>query len=445
MTKLSIAKNCLIIAAAVTQFHCDQQGDSQAAIATDADVAADALSATVASPISVNSRSDLCLDIANNASSNGSPVGIYTCNGSDAQKWILRGGMLIAPGNRCLNVTDGNTGNNVKLQIWTCSSTDKNNLFTVNNNTIKWTVNGKCLDVTGGNMANGTLVQLYDCFDRSPNQMWNTDNSPSKPTTNLNTSPAAPAPAASVNSGSKTDMLPGFVADAKQIPFSSMNIQTMAQGQVNNEQQAYINDGSTVDWSSGTLVLTARPKGNNYSWVSGKVEAPPLGTSRGYVEASILSPASMGTWPAFWLMPRFNDPIWPLGGEVDIFEIINGVQGNYSSTHWGTQPGNGANNTTVWRAIPDAAGNYHRYGVAWDSTHLAFYIDGRKVPGSVYYYAAGSPFARMFPKYTPIMNLAIGGDWPKGQGNFGSVPDSLGRQTLSVKYVAQSVNTPADF
>ena len=43
-------------------------------------------------------------------------------------------------------------------------------------------------------------------------------------------------------------------------------------------------------------------------------------------------------------------------------------------------------------SLPGMSGNFHRYGLAWDTSHCTFYTDGKK--GSTYWYPAGSPFGR---------------------------------------------------
>jgi beta-glucanase (GH16 family) len=233
-------------------------------------------------------------------------------------------------------------------------------------------------------------------------------------------------------------MLDGFVANAYPIPWNKWTPQNQTQGLVNNEQEAYVTDGSTISDDGGTLTITAYSNNNGYGWKSGKLLAPPLGTSRGYIEASMNTPSAQGTWPAFWLMPNENNPVWPQGGEIDIMEQINGQAVQNVSTHFGPNPSQ-VTSTHITMNLPNMSGQYHRYGMAWDTSHCAFYVDGVQVPGSVRWFPQNSPFAQYLPNYTPILNLAIGGDWP------GYAADGIGNQVLKVRYVAQSTQTPSDF
>lgn len=383
-------------------------------------------------PVTIAASSGFCLDIGQNSSNNGTAVGIYSCNGTEAQTWTFDNGLVRASNNRCLNVVDGGTGNNVRLQIWTCNASDKNMVFTVSGNTLRWPVSNKCLDVVNGNFANGTPVQLYTCYDNSPNQSWNLASlSGGGGTASSVTTPSG-------TNSSSGGLLDGFVANATKIPWNSWTPQNQSQGLVNNEQEAYVNDGSTISYDGDTLVITAYSNNNGYGWKSGKLLAPVLGTKRGYIEASMNNPGAQGTWPAFWLMPNENNPTWPQGGEIDIMEQVNGQNSQNVSTHFGPSPSQ-TTDTHITMNLPNMSNQIHRYGLAWDSSHCAFYVDGVKVPGSVVYFPSNSPFAQQLPNYTPILNLAIGGSWP------GYAADSIGRQVLKVQYVVQSTETPADF
>jgi hypothetical protein len=75
----------------------------------------------------------LCLDAFGSGTANGSPVGLYTCNGTPNQSWFFdsedRLRPLYAP-HKCLDIPGGDTTNGVKLQLWDCNDS----------NAQKWTV-----------------------------------------------------------------------------------------------------------------------------------------------------------------------------------------------------------------------------------------------------------------------------------------------------------------
>lgn len=78
--------------------------------------------------IQVPGASGKCLDVAGAGKTNGTPVQIYTCNGSTAQKWQLwaayDGGYTLRNINsgKCLEVLNGATADGTKIQIRDCGS-----------------------------------------------------------------------------------------------------------------------------------------------------------------------------------------------------------------------------------------------------------------------------------------------------------------------------------
>jgi glucosylceramidase len=64
-----------------------------------------------------------CLDVANNATTDGAAVHLWDCNNAvTTQKWTATGGALInTASGKCLDVKDNNTANGAKLQLWSCT------------------------------------------------------------------------------------------------------------------------------------------------------------------------------------------------------------------------------------------------------------------------------------------------------------------------------------
>jgi beta-glucanase (GH16 family) len=112
-----------------------------------------------------------CVDVAGASSANGTPVQIYDCNGTAAQRWSRSGNALQALG-KCLDVSGGSTANGALVQLWDCNSSGAQ----------QWAISGagdivniaanKCLDVSGNNPANGTRLQIWECTGGA-NQKWN--------------------------------------------------------------------------------------------------------------------------------------------------------------------------------------------------------------------------------------------------------------------------------
>ncbi len=122
-----------------------------------------------------------------------------------------------------------------------------------------------------------------------------------------------------------------------------------------------------------------------------------------YVEARIQMPSSIGSWPAFWLMPESGG--WP--PEIDIMEMPmpkvvdrKRVQYHY---HYGA---NGATQKflgNVFTSTADFSAGYHNFGVAWSEDSMAWYVDDKLI-GQISDANIGQAQAMYI-----ILNLGVGG------------------------------------
>ena len=190
------------------------------------------------------------------------------------------------------------------------------------------------------------------------------------------------------------------------------------------ELQAYDRTGASV--ADGMLRLTARREAKyGVEYVSGLVQTgghnedprrPKFSFKFGYLEVRAKLPSGKGLWPAVWMMPAsYNDR----NGELDVLEVI-GSEPNVAnfSLHR-----NGKKNTDTWTG-PDFSRDFHTFGVHWRPDAVTWYVDGVERgrmadPGLV------CPEAMY-----PILNLAVGGDWP-------GAPDASTKfpQTFHIDYV----------
>jgi hypothetical protein len=113
-----------------------------------------------------------CLDVTSQATTNGTPVEIWDCNGGTNQQWTsLTNGALQVYGNKCLDVPGHATAQGTKVEIWDCNG-GTNQQWTLNTDgTIVGRESGLCLDVSGAATANGTAVDLWSCTGAG-NQKW---------------------------------------------------------------------------------------------------------------------------------------------------------------------------------------------------------------------------------------------------------------------------------
>ncbi len=135
-------------------------------------------------------------------------------------------------------------------------------------------------------------------------------------------------------------------------------------------------------------------------------------------------PASVGTWPAVWMLGSSLSSVgWPACGEIDIMEH-RGSELNkiFGTLHYpGRSGGNANGNTTV---IQNASTEFHNYKVEWTAQSIKIYVDDllfHNVTNS-----SSIPFNRDF---FLIMNLAMGGNFA------GPVDPAFTTDSLEIDYI----------
>jgi glucosylceramidase len=113
-----------------------------------------------------------CIDVAGANPADGTPVQIYTCNGTSAQQFTRAADGTIRVLGKCLDVKDRSTADGARVQIWSCSGGPNQQwTYTPGRDLVNPQAN-KCLDVTGNNPADGTPLQIWTCTGAA-NQKWN--------------------------------------------------------------------------------------------------------------------------------------------------------------------------------------------------------------------------------------------------------------------------------
>ena len=112
----------------------------------------------------------LCLDVRSASTADGTPVQVYTCNGTGAQQWTVESNGTIQALGKCLDVSGAGTANGTKVQLYTCNGTGAQSWQAQSNGELVNTNSGSCLDDTGSG-GSGTQVQIWSCTDAS-NQQW---------------------------------------------------------------------------------------------------------------------------------------------------------------------------------------------------------------------------------------------------------------------------------
>ncbi|MBO7939861.1 ricin-type beta-trefoil lectin domain protein [Streptomyces antibioticus] len=112
-----------------------------------------------------------CVDVAGANSANGTPVQLYDCNGTAAQRWTVGADGTIRALGKCLDVASGGTADGTPVQLYDCNGTAAQQWAVPAARDIVNPQANKCLDVAGNNSANGTRLQIWTCTGAA-NQKW---------------------------------------------------------------------------------------------------------------------------------------------------------------------------------------------------------------------------------------------------------------------------------
>jgi len=274
--------------------------------------------------------------------------------------------------------------------------------------------------------------------------------------------------------------VPTSVQTAEQPTDSSKSWQaTISGGGGGNRERQYYSDGVTEYNADGTiahraieldgqghLVLNAaKPQAANANhpstapnaqcwygtceFVSGRIDtANRVGFKYGLLETRVKIPASVGTWPAFWMLgANYSSVGWPECGEIDIMESAYTAQRGgsiFGSLH--SKPDNGIGVSRDFYPS-DLYSDYHTFGLLRTPTKIEFRFDGKTYFSISKAEATSSAWAvggtnRSWPfdqEFFMIYNLAMGGTLGGGPGGL-AAPSATGG-SVSVDWVRfSSVN-----
>ncbi|MBE3085262.1 MAG: glycoside hydrolase family 16 protein [Bacteroidetes bacterium] len=191
----------------------------------------------------------------------------------------------------------------------------------------------------------------------------------------------------------------------------------------NNELQYYTKqrlDNSKVE--NGNLLII----GKKESYINANYTSASLVTDRkhswtyGKIDARIKLPKGQGMWPAFWMLGQNIHQVgWPKCGEIDIMEHINNEDLLHGTLHWYNEKHVSSGGTT-----PCDVTQYHNYTVEWDKEAVKCFLDGNKYWEVSIKDSINSTAEFHKPHYI-ILNLAIGGNWPKNPDATTLFPDTM--------------------
>ena len=158
-----------------------------------------------------------------------------------------------------------------------------------------------------------------------------------------------------------------------------------------------------IKYSSGMLSTETQDRGGN-------------GFTQlyGYWELRARLPKGRGLWPAFWLVTHTHE-YWD---EIDIFEVLGHEPDKiYMTTHF--HDGGGTDNKNPKNKVHtgvDTSQRFHVYGMQITRDALIWTLDGEKT--------LRTGHSLEVPLYT-IVNLAVGGKWPKDPDETTEFPASM--------------------
>jgi beta-glucanase (GH16 family) len=204
---------------------------------------------------------------------------------------------------------------------------------------------------------------------------------------------------------------------------SKWTFETGGHGWGNQELEYYTSRKENAHIEKGNLVITAfkeeytGKEGSPRSYTSARLKT--LGhfdQEYGRFEARIRIPRGQGLWPSFWMLGSdIETAKWPNAGEIDVFENVGFEPGKiHGSLHGPRYSGDGP--LTGVYSLPDGhafADAFHVFAVEWEPAAIRFYVDGQldetQTPDSI---NSSKRWVFDHPFYL-LLNLAVGGIWPK--------------------------------
>ena len=122
-------------------------------------------------PVVSGVSSGLCLDASRSSTTDGNPVQIFTCNGTDAQDWTVAPDGTVRTLGKCLDAWQRGTTSGTLIDLFTCNGTGAQQWTAGSSGSLVNPESGLCLDDPGASATGGTEMQLYTC-NGSNAQVW---------------------------------------------------------------------------------------------------------------------------------------------------------------------------------------------------------------------------------------------------------------------------------
>ena len=197
----------------------------------------------------------------------------------------------------------------------------------------------------------------------------------------------------------------------------------------NNELQYYREENTRVQ--DGYVIIEAKKEsfGGRAYTSSRLITQGRQSFKYGRIDIRAALPKGQGLWPALWMLgDSFGSIGWPSCGEIDIMELVGGVNDNrvYGTVHWEE---NGHANFGGDYELPSGifADEFHVFSIEWTAQKIKWFVD------DIPYHEINTTPSDLSEFQEPfffIFNVAVGGNWPGSPDNTTIFP-----QRMVVDYV----------
>jgi hypothetical protein len=120
--------------------------------------------------LTVKGLASKCMDVRRSSRVDNTPVQLYTCNGTGAQRWTRDAKGRFQALGKCLDVEQGRNANGTKLVLWRCDDSGTQR-FQVRGDALVHVPSGRCVDVPYGRTDDSTQLIIWNCHGGT-NQRW---------------------------------------------------------------------------------------------------------------------------------------------------------------------------------------------------------------------------------------------------------------------------------
>ncbi|WPB74506.1 ricin-type beta-trefoil lectin domain protein [Archangium violaceum] len=112
-----------------------------------------------------------CIDIPNSNTTDGTPLQMWDCNGTGAQRWTFYSDGTVRALGKCMDVAWGSRDNGAVIQLVACNGNPAQQFVLSGAGDLVNPQANKCVDIKEWNSASGARLHLWECGGTA-NQKW---------------------------------------------------------------------------------------------------------------------------------------------------------------------------------------------------------------------------------------------------------------------------------